>query len=302
MKKQKFKFFVSYIHFKNFVFKNSTPHDMIYDNQTKDIIHNKFFGEKPIEQEALTEDKKTYLFEIEYSGYSFYEFDKINLKNASDVFNGILYYIFSNSLNCLNIKELEFHFTGSKNITKKQQIANQIHNMPAKNSQLNILDLFDYNNISKSIILPCEKNAFFGVTFKRIGINPISYSIRSGCYTNQLISFVFEGYDDELNCWDVLDERINICDLIVNGGYAIFFVNVKNKYYSSFQIRQIGVGSAGFYGFSLSAFDINGYISVRENNFVHNEYLFDDLNNDMFYNDNIQSEYDYEFNDQIFFN
>ena len=107
---------------------------------------------------------------------------------------------------------------------------------------------------------------------------PLSYSIRSGIINQNLkthlVSFTFEGYDEENQKCDILDERININDLIPSGGFKMFYVRSSNNYYSSFNIKQIEPGNTGFWGFSISSFDIHGRIKMTASSFYVHEKLY----------------------------
>ena len=109
------------------------------------------------------------------------------------------------------------------------------------------------------------ENAFFGLKFKRIVIKPTFYSIRSGQIIKDfLISFIFEAFDNDMNYWVVLDERVNINDLNFDGAYMMFFVRKTDNFYSAFRIRQIDVSGNGNWGFSISAFEIHGEIDYND--------------------------------------
>lgn len=221
-----------------------------------------FFNEMPENQELLTENKDICSIPIDYSNYTQIPAEKININNLFDCFHGILFFIFYYSGSKFNINELEFHYSGSK---FRQSLP--ISNLFQASNLNNILGIFDYQNIHNEFQIKCIKNAFFGVTFKRILINPIAYSIRSGIYQKNcphLVSFSFEGFDEKLQNWEVLDERENINNLIENGGFMIFFVRKNDKYYSSFKIKQTRPGSDNSWGFSVSAFEIHGIVSYRE--------------------------------------
>lgn len=212
-----------------------------------DPYFNEIFNpkESSIERSLITNNK------IDYSNYIQISYDKINKSNLYDCFQGILKYIYYYSENKLNINELEFYCSGSES----KIIQNQ-----------NMLNIFDYENIALQIKTECIKNAFFGITFRRIKINPISYSIRSGFSSNNsshLISFTFEGFDEDNQKWDILDERVNLNDLIPNGGFNMYFVRSTHKRYSSFKIKQIEPGHNGFWGFSISAFEVHGIVYMK---------------------------------------
>lgn len=208
---------------------------------------------------------------IDYSNFNQLPPEKMNTRIVYDCFHGILAYIYFYSENKLNIEELEFHFSGSNNT-----------------QQNNILNIFDYNDINLQFQIGSFRNAFFGITFKRIKIKPIAYSIRSDLLSNtssHLVSFTFEGFDIINNKWDLLDERVNINDLIPSGGYNMFFVRSTDKCYSSFKIVQLEPGNNGFWGFSIAAFDVHGIIYMNDEscaqldeNIIKNQDISLDLN------------------------
>ena len=237
---------------------------------------DEYFENVPMIQDFLTDIYMISTSEIEYSNYFQIEASMINDKNFFDCFHGILFYIYYYSNNKFNIIELEFHYSGAKN---RESLTSLINKSINNNEFYDIINIFNYENINKQFVIESFRNAFFGVSFKRIKIKPIAYSIRSGTsikFNGNLISFTFEGYDEERQEWEVLDERENIIDLNSEGGYKLFFVHTTNKYFSSFKIKQTQPGSNDFWGFSISGFDIHGIISIRENQFYQNENIYDE--------------------------
>lgn len=235
-------------------------------NDTFNIIQEKhYFQETPLLQEYLTDKMKITDKKIEYSYFVQLSSDQINTNNLYDCFHGILFFIYFYSENKLNIEEVEFYYSGGRE--RKNYLTTITQNPILYGvNQSDILNIFDYSNFNTYFRIDTIPNAFFGVKFKRIKVNPTSYSIRSGGSTNNiphLVSFIFEGYDEDTGKWDVLDERVNINDLIKVGGYKMFYVRKTIKYYSAFQIRQIEPGHNNFWGFSLSAFDIHGIVILR---------------------------------------
>lgn len=239
------------------------------DIRSDDDQHNNedaFFIEVPINQEFLVDIDNLCPFEIDFSNYTQISSDKINTRNVYDCFHGILAFIYYYSNNKLNTKELAFHFSGSKSFQNYSNSKSNGQSTPMNGS--NILSIFDYEDISSVFQVKCIKNAFFGVTFNRIKILPLAYSIRSGAnqnFNSHLISFTFEGYDEENQTWDILDERENNEGLISNGSFRLFFVKQNQKYYSSFKLVQTCPASNDIWGFSLAAFDIHGVPAYREN-------------------------------------
>ena len=229
---------------------------------------NIYFIEKPICQNFLTGEGNVTENEIDFSRYIPIDSKKPHYSNCKDLFYGILFYIFYYSNNKLNTREIEFHFSGGN----MRQSLEKVMSMNYNNNCYDILNIFNPENINLDFKIDSYFNAFFGVTFK---INPISYSIRSGTISqyskSHLISFTFEGYDEENNKWDVLDERNNINDLIPSGGFKMFYVRSGNKFYSSFMIKQIEPSSDGFWGFSISSFDIHGNIMLTERSICFDE-------------------------------
>lgn len=240
--------------------KNLQPSD------TKDnFSQDPYFKEVPISQEYLTESCMICHEMIDYSNLKQLIPEHIKNTNLYDCFHGILFYIFYYSKNKLNTEELEFHFSGGQSIKDYSKI-NQNSTKTGYN-QWNILNIFNYLSADSGFHIESTKNAFFGISFKRIKITPISYSIRSGTNQNNLISFTFEGYDEDSRNWDILDERVNINDLIPNGSFKMFYVHTTKKSYSLFKVQQTDPGSNGYWGFSIAAFDIYGSVSIRESLF-----------------------------------
>lgn len=237
-------------------------------------------NEKPVSQNILTNEYSITQTPIDFSNYFQIDYDRINIYNLNDCFSGILHYIFYNSGNKLNTRELEFHFSNGK---MRQNFTVLEKKSPI--NQYNILNIFDFENIDSQFIIDSCKNAFFGLTLLRIKVNPISYSIRSGRNFNNslyLISFVFEAYDEYSCKWTVLDERVNINDVNRDGGFKMFPVRKTTKTYSKFRIRQIEPSANGNWGFSIAALEIHGVVFYRENIDQQNEtdINYDTLNND----------------------
>lgn len=233
-----------------------------------------YFEEKPFYQEFLTDKDMTFPYLIEYSNYTQENQDKINIRNLFECFHGILFYIFYYSNNKFNVEEIEFHFSGAQT---RQPLESILSNTNLNQiNQWDILNIFYYEDTTSQFRINCTINAFIGFTFKRIKVKPLAYSIRSGSFPNistHLISFVFEGYDELENKWDLLDERVNINDLIPSGGYCMFYVHTTDKSYSSFRVRQTEPGSTGFWGFSIAALEIHGTISLLESAFRQDQSL-----------------------------
>lgn len=222
-------------------YQNMNPFDTYFDNVLSQ-------NELLIESDKIIDDK------INFCNYTELPSNLKNKFSIYECFHGILFYVYFYSQNKFNTGEIEIHFSGAKNLIRERR-------------QFNILDIFDYENISTEIEIQQSINAYFGITFKNIKINPKAYSIRSGIFyatKSHLISFSFEGYDEENQKWDVLDERNNINDLIGSGGFSLFYVRSTTKCYSSFKIQQTAPGSNDTWGFTLSAFDIHGIVYYRE--------------------------------------
>lgn len=223
-------------------------------NETK---ADSYFDDVPIQQEMLIQCKELITKEkIDFSNYVQLS-NQIMKRSIYECFHGILFYIFFYSKNKFNTEEIEIHFSGANNCYLLSKLKN-----------INILNIFDYENINTKIDIPCYINSFFGVTFKNIKIKPVSYALRSPVFSSQfphLVSFTFEGFDDINKQWDVLDEQVNISVLVPNGGYNIFYNKTTNKCYSSFIIKQTSPGNNGMWGFSLAAFEIHGIIYYKEN-------------------------------------
>ena len=219
--------------------------------------------DKPIMQETLTKSNCTIYKQIDYSNYNQLT---CNYNNLQDCFHGILFYIFYYSDKKLNAREIEFYFSGGQ---ERKQL-DEYHN----DNKYNILNIFNIDDKDSCFEIDSIKDAFFGVTFKRIKINPKSFSYRPANipYTSEhLFSFVFEGYDENSNKWDSINEQANIkfvnqvADNEENHKKWDFYsFKVRtNKSYSSFRLRQTCPLSNGYWGFLISSFEINGEIKMN---------------------------------------
>lgn len=216
----------------------------------------------PKMQSFLTSSENCINKEIDWSYFFQNPSSEINSRSLFDSFQGILQYIYFISENKFNTNQLEIHYSRADERTDLNIQSNNI------NDKCDITSIFDYKNTSTYFQIPFVINGYFGITFKKIKINPLCYSIRSDNSKDRsphLDSFSFEGYDEELKRWDVLDERININDLIPPGGYGLYYVKTTKKSYSSFIIRQIDPAHNGMWGFSIAAFEIHGTPQVCEN-------------------------------------
>lgn len=234
----------------NSIIEQIKHHQFTYD----DIQDDFYFEDIPFLQEMLTSLEFITKEKLDYSNYTHLSNFLFNRYNVYECFHGILFYIYYYSKNKFNIEEIEIHFSGAKNLNY------------SSNNQNNILNIFDYENINSEFKINCFRNAFFGVTFKNIKIQPAAFAIRSGIYSQQsshLVSFTFEGFDEENQKWDVLNEQANINDLIQSGGFMIFYVRSSSKCYSSFKIKQTSPSSNDIWGFSLAAFEIHGIIYYK---------------------------------------
>ena len=226
------------------------------DNK-KENKDDQYFLNSPLLQDSLTESHQIFRKDVEYSNFK--SISNIDTKNLFECFQGILSYIYYYSENKFNPNELEFHFSGARNYNKST--------LEKKTDKSNIMNIFNYEKIDYQFTIKCEKNAFFGVTFKRIKMTPIAYSIRSGSKntsSSNLISFTFEGFDEINKKWDILDERINSNKLNKDGSFSMFYTRYTEKSYSSFKIVQKQPGSNGFWGFSIAGFDVHGIVSLNE--------------------------------------
>lgn len=231
-----------------------------------------FFDELPDSQEYLTENQRIINKKIEYSMFIQNSANTIDRTSLYECFHGILNYIYYYSDNKFNTEEIMFHFSGGKSRKKFSTKNNP--------NETNILNIFNYKNIKQQFTIKSYKNAFIGITFKRISIVPVAYSIRSGPSSNRfshLYSFTFDGYDKYNKKWDTLDERVNINDLIYEGGFNLYYVRTTKKSYSSFRIRQTEKGNNGNWGFSISAFEIHGIVLMNDSDSTN--YKSNDLTN-----------------------
>ena len=232
-----------------------------YNNQIDSDLN-----ERNITREDFFDDEKIYNTPIEYSNYSPIQPEKINSENINDCFQGILNYIYFNSENKLNTEELYFQFPNDGYSSMIKNCSNY----------LNIINIFHFNDSNSIFSISNQKNAFIRFNFKRIKVNPIAYSIRSGSIisnTTRLISFNFEGYDEENKMWDILDERVDVVKINSSGNFCIFYIRQTNKSYSSFRLKQTDTLITNLWGFSISAFEIHGNISLNQNIIE-----FDDIN------------------------
>lgn len=240
-----------------FVTNNSNP-------QNDDIQFD-----KPTMQQQLTDGNSISSIDLDFSKYSSDQSLRINGRNLYECFHGILHYIYYYSSNKFNINEVEFFFTGGQNRQSYDTIIN--NNNLNQINQWNIVNIFNYEDTYSQFRVNCARDAIFGFTLKRIKVKPLAYAIRSGSFPNSstyLISFVFEGLNEDLKNWEVIDERVNINDLVTPAGYALFYVRTTEKCYSSFRIRQTEPGSSGFWGFSIAGLEIHGSIFLKDQNFV----------------------------------
>ena len=231
----------------------------------KIIESDNFFNEKTCIPDILTKDGNACCNEIDISYYNQTPIDQFRKNNLYDFFHGIISYIWLYSNKFLNTREMEFHFSGA---SQRKRFDDQTNpNNPNVSDISDILNIMDAENPKTCFMIEPYRDACFGITFKRIKIVPICYCVRSGYFCNSngpfLTSFTFEGYDEETNQWDILDERVNTNELNPSGGYSMFIVRKTDKSYSSFRIRQTEPGGNGRWGFAIAAFDIHGYPSYR---------------------------------------
>lgn len=235
--------------------------NQIFSNQKenkishKSINYNLDFYDNLLPQASLTTNSNDAKHQIDYSYYSQVPYEK--LENLYDCFHGILSYIFYYSSNKINFNELEFHFSGDDSSSDQRRNDDGKYN--------SILNIFDYENNEKKITISSTPNAFFCVTFKRIEIMPLCYSLRLGSFFNCnsfIVSFNFEGFNEETKKWDILDERLFI--QYNSDGFIMFPVKTSNIYYSSFRIYQTERINDVRWGFDLIAFDIHGNVKYKE--------------------------------------
>lgn len=213
---------------------------------------NDFERNKPTFQEMLAKDNTITKF-IDYSNYDQVSWDQLDWRSTFDCFHGILFYIFFNSENKLNLSEIEFHFSGADIISILNQ---QILKLPE------ILNLFEFNDINKEYKSVSVQNAFFGFKFLRIKVNPIAYAVRignSGKDGYNFTSFVFMGLNEKTEEWEILDERTNTNELINSNFYMLYYTKSTDQFYTAFKIQQTDTGSHNFWGFSIKNIEIHGY-------------------------------------------
>lgn len=210
----------------------------------------------PNQEVSLQEYPNVYNQTIDYSDYAPLSPNSIAEKDMYTYFHGILQYIHYRSQNQLNSTEMSFFLSEQRFGYSKTEA-----------QKPNLRGIFDYAD-DKTFLSVFGNPAFLGITFKRIKVIPIAYSLRSDFFYHQnphLNEFIFEAYDDENNEWDILDEKININDLYYSGNFAIYLVQSTNKLYSSFRIRETSFSHVPTWGFTLAGFEIHGYVIPNDN-------------------------------------
>lgn len=225
----------------------------------KRIFPDPFDKEAPQSQEFLTKHISRESEPVDWANYQQNTLTTFNPDDIFDASHGILNYFFSKYNGKINFDEIEFHFSGA---TLRKDINNP-------NITLNLFDkcdiasIFDFNNIRSCFLVPSMANAFFGFTFKNIKVQPLFYTIQSDLYprSKHLVNWVFEGFDQEENEWFVLDEKMN-CQGLETGQFMTCICENTNKWFSSFRIRQININQNNDWGFSFSAMEIHGHVSL----------------------------------------
>lgn len=232
----------------NFSIKDRNDETKSDDLQDKKFLENDF----PQSQEFLTTYGHCVRHKVDYFEYSQNYEKRIYPNSKDECFNGILQFIYNNSIYQYNTNELAFFFSDAK--------------ISAFSSQLpyhDILNIFDYTNTNTGFTVPIKREAYLGVVFKNIKINPFFYTIGLNYSQNNLYSFVFEGFDEYTEKWEILDERCNFY-IGQHDDFYNFNTHKTNNSYSYFRIRQTCPGN-NFWGFFLYGFDIFGKISLRDN-------------------------------------
>ena len=217
--------------------------------------HDYFEESKPTFQEMLADPNQISRKLIDYSNYTQVSWDELNYRSSFDCFHGILFYIFYNSEGKFNVNELEIHFSGANII---QYLNQQQFKIPK------ITNLYDFNDITKEFKSSSIKDAFFGIKFLRIKINPIAYAVRIGNSGNAGYNFTshkFMGLNEKTNEWEILDERCNSNDLIATNSFMLYYTKSTNEYYTAFKIQQTDTGNRDFWGYSIKNFEIHGYVA-----------------------------------------
>lgn len=221
----------------------------------------------PENQDFFTTKENCVRTIVDYSYYTQSNIMNINPTNKSECFNGILRFIYVYSSYHFNTNELAFFFTDAKN--KKDHIPIRKREI----NEFNIVNLFDYTMNETGFSVPIIRNAYLGVVFMNIKIKPSCYAIALNYAHNCLDSFVFEGYDEDVPQWDILDERsYNSAD---HPDFCLFYTHTTNKSYSHFRIRQTCTGTVDLWGFFISGFEIFGEISIRDQKASIPEIIFD---------------------------
>ena len=95
-----------------------------------------------------------------------------------------------------------------------------------------------------------------------------------------LVSFTFEGYNEQTKAWYVLDKRENIFNANNLGSFLLFDCSTTKNSNSDFLIRQTEPGTNNMWGFAISALEIHGIPSYDPNDddlFHSLDMKFDDV-------------------------
>lgn len=200
---------------------------------------------------------------IDWSGY--------RLPNYCD---GTLNHIYSNSNYKLNTSEITFNYTGA---SKRKSY----------DSESDIVNIFDPTNLNSKFSIQGEVNeCFFGLTYNNIQLEPNRYSLAQDQTKGWPASFELDAFDEDRNKWLVLDEQMNVDVRDISSYNTRSF----NKSFSSFRIKQTAPGNNGFYGFSLAYFEIYGFVSKRNYNFLNDHEIEVNVSKFLYKNDVINTD------------
>jgi hypothetical protein len=190
----------------------------------------------------------TVQLKVDYSSYRAKDLNVV-LQQPEQIFDGIMHYIYLQSGQCYNVREVSIAYAGI-----------QPNSDPA-----NILDPSNFSCYeSESGIDQCVV-----ITFHRIQVRPTALVLRSAPSSAQsmprfLKAFVFQGWDDSRQRWVTLTENLSFCNWHPSSKpmAASCFCNVDTcMELSKFRILQTERNQNAATPFSLSALEIHG--SVR---------------------------------------
>lgn len=161
------------------------------------------------------------------------------------------------------------------NQSDERKIFGIIHEIKS-NKQCNPNDYFEISADGQSILndffekgffeTQIKRNNFIQIHFKRYKIYPFAFVIQMDKVkkiNHYLKTFSFYGGDGN-DKWELLDEHVNEYQLACSSKVGLFFFFTQ-KCYSDFKLEQTGPSQFGEWKFSISAFDIHGFIEGENN-------------------------------------